>query len=98
MRFNVRNYEEEFPEGVEYTYPDGGLFIWVELPKHLDSRIIMKDCLANNVAYVPGGSFSMEERKTALINYSNMSDDRIVEGIKRIGLVLRKYMAVKQNV
>ena len=92
--------KEEFPEGVEYTYPEGGLFIWVELPKHLDSRIIMKDCLANNVAYVPGGSFFPNggTENCFRLNYSNMSDDRIVEGIKRIGLVLRKYMAVKQNV
>lgn len=92
--------KEEFPEGVEYTYPEGGLFIWVELPKHLDSRIIMKDCLANNVVYVPGGSFFPNggTENCFRLNYSNMSDDRIVEGIKRIGLVLRKYMAVKQNV
>ncbi|MFR5470196.1 MAG: PLP-dependent aminotransferase family protein [Romboutsia sp.] len=92
--------KEEFPEGVEYTYPEGGLFIWVELPKHLDSRIIMKDCLANNVAYVPGWSFFPNggTENCFRLNYSNMSDDRIVEGIKRIGLVLRKYMAVKQNV
>ena len=92
--------KEEFPEGVEYTYPEGGLFIWVELPKHLDSRIIMKDCLANNVAYVPGVSFFPNggTENCFRLNYSNMSDDRIVEGIKRIGLVLRKYMAVKQNV
>ena len=92
--------KEEFPEGVEYTYPEGGLFIWVELPKHLDSRIIMKDCLANNVAYVPGWSFFPNggTENCFRLNYSNMSDDRIVEGIKRIGIVLRKYMAVKQNV
>lgn len=92
--------KEEFPEGVEYTYPEGGLFIWVELPKHLDSRIIMKDCLANNVAYVPGWSFFPNggTENCFRLNYSNMSDDRIVEGIKRIGLVLRKCMAVKQNV
>ena len=96
----LKTIEEEFPEGVEYTYPEGGLFIWVELPKHLDSRIIMKDCLANNVAYVPGGSFFPNggTENCFRLNYSNMSDDRIVEGIKRIGLVLRKYMAVKQNV
>lgn len=92
--------KEEFLEEVEYTYPEGGLFIWVELPKHLDSRIIMKDCLANNVAYVPGWSFFPNggTENCFRLNYSNMSDDRIVEGIKRIGLVLRKYMAVKQNV
>ncbi len=72
----------------------------VKLPKYLDSRIIMKDCLANNVAYVPGGSFFPNggTENCFRLNYSNMPDDRIVEGIKRIGLVLRKYMHVKQNV
>ena len=92
--------QEEFPEGIEYTHPDGGLFTWVELPKHLDTRVILKDCLENNVAYVPGGSFFPNggNENCFRLNYSNMPDDRIVEGIKRIGLVLRKYMEVEQHI
>lgn len=92
--------KEEFPEGIEYTHPQGGLFTWVELPKHLDSRVIMKDCLSNNVAYVPGGSFFPNggTENCFRLNYSNMPDDRIVEGIRRLGLVLRQYMAVEKNV
>lgn len=92
--------KKEFPEGIEYTHPEGGLFTWVELPRHLDSRVIMKDCLENNVAYVPGGSFFPNGGKENCfrLNYSNMPDDRIVEGIKRLGEVLRKYMAVEQNI
>lgn len=86
--------KKEFPEGIEYTHPNGGLFIWVELPKYLDSRVIMKDCLLNNVAYVPGGAFFPNggTENCFRLNYSNMPDDRIVEGIRRLGLVLRQYM------
>jgi len=92
--------KEEFPEGIEYTHPEGGLFTWVELPKNLDSRTIMEDCLANNVAYVPGGAFFPNGGKENCfrLNYSNMPDDRIIEGIKRLGTVLKQYIAVEQNV
>ena len=92
--------KEEFPEGIEYTHPEGGLFTWVELPKHLDSRVIMKDCLENNVAYVPGGSFFPNGGKENCfrLNYSNMPEDRILEGIKRLGLVLKQHMLVEENV
>lgn len=92
--------KSEFPEGIEYTHPEGGLFTWVELPSHLDSRVIMQDCLKNNVAYVPGGSFFPNGGKENCfrLNYSNMPDDRIVEGIKRLGEVLKQYMTVEENV
>lgn len=90
----------EFPEDIEYTCPEGGLFTWIELPSHLDSRVIMQDCLKNNVAYVPGGSFFPNGCKENCfrLNYSNMPDDRIVEGIKRLGEVLKQYMIVKENI
>lgn len=95
----LKTMKEEFPEGLEYTYPEGGLFTWVELPKHLDSRVIMKECVGNNVAYVPGGSFFPNGGKENCfrLNYSTMSDEKIVEGIKRLGIVLKKYMEQKSQ-
>ncbi|MGX4598064.1 aminotransferase-like domain-containing protein [Faecalimicrobium sp. JNUCC 81] len=86
--------KEEFPEGLEYTHPEGGLFTWVQLPEYLDSREIMKECVENSVAYVPGGSFFPNGGKENCfrLNYSNMPDERIVEGVKRLGVVLKKYM------
>ena len=91
--------KEEFPEGIEYTNPEGGLFTWVELPKHLDSKVIMEDCLKSNVAYVPGDSFFPNGGKENCfrLNYSNMPEDRIVEGIKRLGTVLKQYMVAEEN-
>ena len=92
--------KEEFPEGIEYTHPEGGLFTWVELPKHLDSRVIMQECLKKNVAYVPGGSFFPNGGKENCfrLNYSNMPEDRIVEGIKRLGNVLKQHIVVEETV
>lgn len=88
----MQTMEEEFPEEVKWTYPDGGLFTWVELPKHIDGRELALKALEENVAFVPGGSFFANggHENTFRLNYSNMGEDRIVEGIKRLGKVLRE--------
>ncbi len=92
--------KEEFPQGLKYTYPEGGLFTWVELPAEVDAKDVMAKCLENNVAFVPGGSFFPNGGKenTFRLNYSNMTDDRIVEGIKRLGKVLKECIVSKELV
>ena len=91
--------DECFPEVVEHTYPERGLFTWVELPKHLDARKIMKKCLENNVAYVPGGSFFPNGGKenTFRLNYSNMPDEKIVDGVKRLAQALNEALSENVN-
>lgn len=84
----------EFPEGLKFTYPEGGLFTWVELPEGIDAKDVMAKCLENNVAFVPGGSFFPNGGKdnTFRLNYSNMTDERIVDGIKRLAKALKEFM------
>jgi len=84
-----------FPAEVTYTYPEGGLFTWVTLPENIDAKAIMPKCLAQNVAYVPGGIFYPNggHGNHFRLNYSNMPEDRIVEGIKRLGTVLKEEIA-----
>ncbi|ERT57200.1 MULTISPECIES: PLP-dependent aminotransferase family protein [Megasphaera] len=87
--------KEYFPEGVTYTFPEGGLFTWVTLPEGMDAKEIMPKVLAKNVAYVPGGPFYPNggNANHFRLNYSNMPEDRIVEGIKRLAEVLKEEMA-----
>lgn len=87
--------EKYFPEGVTFTYPKGGLFTWVTLPEGLDAKELMPKCLAKDVAYVPGGIFYPNggNANHFRLNYSNMPEDRIVEGIKRLGDVLKEELA-----
>ncbi|GAA0124844.1 PLP-dependent aminotransferase family protein [Clostridium sp. ATCC 25772] len=82
-----------FPKEVKFTIPEGGLFTWVELREDLDAKAIMEDALKEKVAYVPGGSFFPNGGKKNFfrLNYSNMNEEKIVEGIKRLGSVLDKY-------
>lgn len=79
-----------FPAGVSFTRPEGGLFSWVELPDHINARDVLEICLKKNVAFVPGGSFFPNggRENTFRINFSNMPEDRIVEGLTQIGAVL----------
>ncbi|MGJ7921854.1 PLP-dependent aminotransferase family protein [Neobacillus sp. LXY-4] len=86
--------EEFFPKHLSYSKPEGGLFIWIELPDSVDSGQLFAECLENNVAFVPGAPFFPNgTKKNALrLNYSNMPKDKIIEGMKRIGEVLHRKL------
>ena len=79
-----------FPEEVTFTNPEGGLFLWVTLPEGLDARDIAVKAIERKVAFVPGGAFYPEspEENHFRLNYSCMPEDKIEEGIKRLGEVL----------
>lgn len=85
--------DKYFPKEVTHTNPYGGLFTWVKLKEGLDAAEILKEALKENVAYVPGGSFFPNggHPNYFRLNYSCMPDDKIVEGVKRLGKVLAKY-------
>ncbi len=90
----INTMKETFPAEVKFTYPEGGLFTWVELPKHVNARDLMVKALEKNVAFVPGGSFFPNggHENTFRMNYSNMPEDKIVEGVRKLGEVLREEL------
>jgi 2-aminoadipate transaminase len=83
--------ERELPAGACFTRPHGGLFIWVELPEPLDARRLLVCCLEREVAFVPGDCFfpGGGHANTLRLNFSNMSEERIDEGIQRLGQAIR---------
>ncbi len=82
---------EHFPPGVSWTRPEGGMFVWVTLPEHLNARDLLVTCLEKNVAFVPGGPFFPNggNENTLRMNFSSASPERIREGIQRMAAVLR---------
>jgi 2-aminoadipate transaminase len=90
----VRALKREMPRGVRFTRPSGGLFLWVELPETLDAREVLAACLERDVAFVPGTSFFPNggHENTLRLNFSNMPEDRIEEGIRRMGAVIRELL------
>jgi 2-aminoadipate transaminase len=82
--------ERYFPEGVRWTRPQGGLFLWVTLPEGMNAAEILPMAVKNKVAYVPGGSFfpNGAGANTFRLNFSNAQPAQIEEGIRRLGEVL----------
>lgn len=84
--------ETYFPSGVNYSHPEGGLFIWVEVPGNVDTKALFDTCIKHNVAFVPGEPFYPDKVTpgTFRLNYSNMSEDQIKAGIKRLGSAIKE--------
>ena len=74
--------------------PQGGLFLWVTLPAHVDTAALFPAALENQVAYIPGVHFSAERAygNALRLNYSNATPERIDEGVRRLALTLRESM------
>jgi DNA-binding transcriptional MocR family regulator len=85
--------KENFPESVTWPYPDGGLFLWVQLPKTVSATLVFQDAIDKGVAFVPGRSFHPDKSgdNTFRLNFASSSFENIVEGIKRLGAVLQDY-------
>ena len=83
-----------FPKDVKYTDPEGGMFLWVEVPGVTDTVELFKQCLEHNVAFVPGDPFfaGKPQPGTFRLNYSNMQEDQIEVGFKRLGEALSQAL------
>ena len=86
--------EEYFPPEAHWNHPEGGLFLWVTLPESVDTRKMFKRALAENVAYVVGQAFHCDNggRNTMRLNFSHASNEKIVEGIRRLADVIREEL------
>jgi len=94
MRKSIEKY---FPKGTGYTKPEGGMFIWVTLPRKLKAMDLLELALKKKVAFVPGEPFydGVKGVSTLRLNYSNAEPDMIEEGIKRIGTAIKSMMKNK---
>ncbi|WP_354699729.1 2-aminoadipate transaminase [Paraconexibacter sp. AEG42_29] len=85
---------KNLPAEASWTRPDGGLFIWATLPDGLDTTDLLAKALSRNVAFVPGRAAFMDGRggTSMRLNFSGVSDERIVEGVRRIGEVVHEQV------
>jgi len=83
-----------FPENITFNKPEGGLFIWAELPDSMNAGQIALKCMENNVAFVPGAPFYVRgaQQNTMRLNFSNSNPEQIEEGMKRIAEVLHREL------
>ena len=89
-RLMLSEMDKKFPKSIKYTRPEGGLFIWGTLPNG-DANEAVKICSEKKVAFIPGATFMTNLSKPSgsfRLNYSTMSDEKIVEGIDILAKVL----------
>ena len=86
--------EKYMPEGVTWTKPEGGLFLWVRLPEGMSADEMFADALKENVAYVIGSAFHSDGsgKNTMRLNFSYPTPEDIEEGIKRLATAVKKRM------
>lgn len=88
--------EQHMPDGVDWTGPEGGMFVWLTLPKGLDGADLLARALKEEkVAFVPGGAFFADgSGENALrLNFSSPSQEAIGQGIARLGRVLTRALS-----
>lgn len=80
------------PKGVKWTEPEGGLFLWVKLPKKMSATDLFPKAIQNKVAYVIGSAFHCNGKghNTMRINFSYPSEQQIDEGIKRLAKMIKE--------
>ena len=84
--------EKEFPDTVSFTRPRGGMFVWATLPEGVKSNEVFLKAVEQKVAFVPGDGFFPNggDDRHIRLSYGTPTEENIVEGIKRLGKVLRE--------
>ena len=92
--YMLKCFREQMPEGVKWTEPDGGLFLFVTLPPAMDAARLLEKAIRKNVAFVCGSVFycNNEGHNTMRINFSFADEKDTCEGIRRLAEVIREEM------
>lgn len=91
-------FEKYMPEGVSWTRPEGGLFLFLTLPEQYDAEELFQIAIEKNVAFVLGTVFFVngKGKNTMRINFSYMSEDMNIEGVKRLADSIKELYARKK--
>jgi len=83
--------QAHMPKGVQWTKPEGGMFVWVTLPEGMDGGALLARAIAETrVAFVPGIAFFADRGRSNYLrlNFSLADEASIAEGIRRLGALI----------
>jgi 2-aminoadipate transaminase len=85
---------QHFPAGVQWTRPEGGMFIWVTLPAHINAMELFDAAIVGKVAFVPGASFyaNAAPTNTFRLSFVTVPPERIAVGIATLGRLIAARM------
>jgi DNA-binding transcriptional MocR family regulator len=90
----LESLEEYFPAEATWTKPGGGFYVWVNLPPEIDTKALMPKAIVAKVAYVPGNAFYADGLGSwsMRLSYCHPTPERIREGVKALGGVIKQEM------
>ena len=90
----LQHFEDYMPEGVSWTEPEGGLFLFLNLPENMNADELFKKAVKEKVAFVIGSAFHFDGsgKNSMRINFSYSSKEKNLEGVKRLADVIKKEM------
>ncbi len=90
----LKAFEEYMPPQVEWTSPEGGLFLFLTLPENMDTAELFLEAIKEKVAYVVGNAFYCDGggKNTMRINFSYSSKEMNIEGVKRLAKVIKNHL------
>ncbi|HEX9888442.1 MAG TPA: PLP-dependent aminotransferase family protein [Nitriliruptorales bacterium] len=96
----LRSLADEFPEGCTWTDPRGGFYVWVTLPRGIDTSDLLAKAVNKRVAYVPGRGFYADGQGGDQLRlcYSYPTPERIREGVTRLGELLHDELELVRAV
>ncbi len=84
--------EKYFPKDVQVAEPEGGMFLWVTLPKGVSAMALFDKAIKEKVAFVPGNPFYVGDsiENTMRLSYVTVDEASILEGIKRLAQCMKQ--------
>ncbi|MGO3061365.1 aminotransferase-like domain-containing protein [Corynebacterium casei] len=91
--------KEFMPEGCSWRTPQGGFFIWVDVPQNIDTPSLLDEAMDERILYIPGTAFFLDGRgrNSLRLAYSQVDEATLREGARRLGAILQNALELKQS-
>lgn len=91
--------KEFMPEGCSWRTPQGGFFIWVDVPENIDTPSLLDEAMDEGILYIPGTAFFLDGRgrNSLRLAYSQVDEATLREGARRLGAILQNALDLKQS-
>lgn len=91
--------KEFMPEGCSWRTPQGGFFIWVDVPENIDTPSLLDEAMDEGILYIPGTAFFLDGRgrNSLRLAYSQVDEATLREGARRLGAILQNALELKQS-
>ena len=95
----LEGFRKHMPEGVSWTEPEGGLFLFMTLPESIDTEKLFYKAVEKKVAYVVGDVFYCDGKgkNTLRMNFSFVNNEKNKEGVKRLAEVIKEELAAQKR-